>query len=183
MQHHHAGGRHGSQRARERSVRDPRDSCRSACSADFRSASRRCRCSSAIATASRYGTGLRRSVAVTSATSGAITRHTVSFTKNADSTAADDGDRGQQRHGMMGMLEHPLARPGEESREPQIRDHDHHAEQQHDGVQVDRAVGLIQRQNVGSDHQARADDRRAGAVDAKTRACGPRRGRHRSRER
>jgi hypothetical protein len=42
----------------------------------------------AIATASRYGTGLRRSERVTSITIGVITRHTASLTRNAEKAAA-----------------------------------------------------------------------------------------------
>ena len=52
-----------------------------------------------MATASRYGTGLRRSVTAISSTSGVSTRHMVSLTKNAEKNpaTADDRDQQQQR--------------------------------------------------------------------------------------
>jgi hypothetical protein len=34
----------------------------------------------------------------------------------------------------------------EEARQPQIGDDDHHAEQQRDGIEVDRLVGILERQ-------------------------------------
>jgi len=55
------------------------------------------------------------------------------------------------------------------SREPQVGDHDHHSEQEDDGVVIDRGPGLVESQNVGRHHQAGPDDRSAGAIDSKAR--------------
>ena len=45
---------------------------------------------------------------------------------------------------------HPRRRLREESRQPQIGHHDHHAEQQRDGVEVDRAIRVVQSQRAGA---------------------------------
>ena len=50
-----------------------------------------------------------------------------------------------------------------------MRDDDHHAEQQRDGVEVDGAVGLLEAQHAARHHQARAEQRRAGAVEPEPR--------------
>ena len=51
----------------------------------------------------------------------------------------------------------------------QTGDDDHHAEQQGDGVEVHRLVGILERQGTGRHHEAGADQRDAGPVDAQTR--------------
>ncbi len=45
-----------------------------------------------------------------------------------------------------------------------MRDDQHHAEQQRDRAEIDRAIGLVERQRAAGDHQRRAQERRAGAV-------------------
>ena len=99
----------------------------------------------AMATASRYGTGLRRSRPVISSTSGVSTRHMVSLTKKAEKTPETRTMPLKQEQRTVGMLDHPGADHGEESREPQIGHHDHHAEQQQDGVVIDGGPGLFAR--------------------------------------
>ncbi len=46
-------------------------------------------------------------------------------------------------------------------------DHDHHAEQQRDGVVVDRPEGVLERQGAEGDHRRPAQERDAGAVEPK----------------
>ena len=93
----------------------------------------------------------------------------VSFTKKAEKTPETSDDAGQQQQRAVRVLHHPGAHQREEAGKPQVRDHDHHAEQQNDGVVVDRGVGLVDGQHVGGDHQAGSDNGRAGAVDAEAR--------------
>ena len=118
----------------------------------------------AMATASRYGTGLRPSRRVISSTSGVSTRHMVSLTKNAEKTPATSTMPESSTQRAVRVIHHPGADQGEEAGEPQVGHHDHHAEEQDDGVVVDGRVGLLHGENVEGQHQARADDRRAGAV-------------------
>ena len=47
-----------------------------------------------------------------------------------------------------------------------MRDEHHHAEEEHEGAEVDLEVGLVERDDAGGDHQLGADDRRAGPVDS-----------------
>jgi hypothetical protein len=68
--------------------------------------------------------------------------------------------------GPVRVFHHPCADRGEEAGEPQVGDHDHHAEQQHDGLVVDRRVRLFHCKRGGGEHERRPDDRGAGAVDA-----------------
>ncbi len=55
---------------------------------------------------------------------------------------------------------------GKEARKPQTGDDDHHAEQQRDGIEVHRLVGILERKRARCDHEAGADQRDAGPVDA-----------------
>ncbi len=71
----------------------------------------------------------------------------------------------------------PLRCKREEARELQVRHQDHHADQQHDGVEIDGAVGVLQAQDAETDHEARADERGARPVDAQPRQ--PAEGNHR----
>ena len=64
------------------------------------------------------------------------------------------------------MRHDPGIGDGEEARKPQIGDDDHHAEQQRDGIEVDRLVGILERQGARCDHEAGADQGDAGPVDA-----------------
>lgn len=69
----------------------------------------------------------------------------------------------------MRVFHHPGAHGGEETRQPQIGDHNHHAKQQNDGVEVDRPIGLLEGEHGEGDHERGADDGGAGAVHAKSR--------------
>ena len=66
----------------------------------------------------------------------------------------------------MGVLDHPGGHECKEPGESEVGDDDHHAEEQDDGVVVDGGPGFVEGEDVGCDHQAGADDGRAGAVDA-----------------
>jgi len=46
-----------------------------------------------------------------------------------------------------------------------VRHHDHHAEQERERVEVDRAIGFIRRDCADRHHQRRASERNAGAVE------------------
>ena len=81
----------------------------------------------------------------------------------------DGGDRGEKGEGVMGMLDHPLADEGEKSGDAEVRDDDHHAEEKHDGIEIDRSEGLVEGEDVRGDHEAGADDGGSGAIDAKAR--------------
>ena len=69
----------------------------------------------------------------------------------------------------MGMLHHPSRNQREKSREAQIGDNDHHAEEQRDGFIVDCGIGIPKRQRVRRDHQAGANDGGAGAIEPQAR--------------
>ena len=64
----------------------------------------------------------------------------------------------------MRVIHHPCADHCEESGEAQIRHHDHHAEQQDDGVVIDGGVCFLNGEDVEGKHQAGADDGRAGSI-------------------
>ena len=109
-----------------------------------------------------------------SSTSGVSTRHIVSLTKNAEKTPETATMPASSTSGRCACSTTHALTTREEAGKPQVRDHDHHAEQQHDGVVVDGGVGLVQREDVGGDHQAGADDGRAGAVHAEARQAADR---------
>ena len=83
--------------------------------------------------------------------------------------AGDQHERRQQHEGVACFRHSPIVHQPKESGEAQIGDDDHHAEQQRDGVEIDGPVGGIERQYAEPDHQARAEQRGAGAVEAKAR--------------
>jgi hypothetical protein len=45
-----------------------------------------------------------------------------------------------------------------------MRDDQHHAQQQGNGAEIDRAIGLVERDRAGRHHERRAEDSGAGAV-------------------
>ena len=45
---------------------------------------------------------------------------------------------------MTGMFQGPLRHQAEESRKPQVRDHDHHPEEKRDRVEIDGAEGVFE---------------------------------------
>jgi len=49
---------------------------------------------------------------------------------------------------MAGARDDPLVHHLEDTREPQIRDHDHHAEKQHDRLEIDRLKSLLEREHA-----------------------------------
>ena len=70
---------------------------------------------------------------------------------------------------MASVARDPGIGQREEAGEPQMGDQDHHAEQQGDGVEVDGAVGLVEAERARRHHQARPQQRRAGAVEPQPR--------------
>ena len=59
--------------------------------------------------------------------------------------AGDEHDTREQDEWSVGVIHHPGADGGEEAGEAQIGDHDHHAEEQDDGVVIDGGVGFLRR--------------------------------------
>ncbi len=70
---------------------------------------------------------------------------------------------------MAGAGNDPVGDEPEKARKTQIADHDHHAEQQGDRVEVDRPQRPVERQRAEAHHQARAEERRPGPVQVKSR--------------
>jgi hypothetical protein len=71
---------------------------------------------------------------------------------------------------------HPGARLRKKTGEAEIGHHDYHAEQQGERVEVDRLVGLLERQRSAGDHQTGADQRHAGAINRHARHSADREG-------
>ena len=67
------------------------------------------------------------------------------------------------------MIYYPCADGGEETGESQIGHHDHHAEEQDDRVVVDGGVSFLNGEDVEGQHQAGADDCRAGTIHPQVR--------------
>src|ERR1019366_8581562 len=80
--------------------------------------------------------------------------------------AAHQHDTGEQDQRSVRVIHYPRGDGGEEAGEPQIGHHDHHAEQQDDGVVIDGGVRLLHGEDVEGEHEAGADNGRAGAVHA-----------------
>ena len=74
-------------------------------------------------------------------------------------------DRREQKDRTARDVRQPIGGAAEEAGKAQIGDDDHHAEQQGDGVEIDGAIGLVEAQGANADHQARAEQRAAGAVE------------------
>ena len=66
---------------------------------------------------------------------------------------------------MVGARHDPVVHQPEKAGKAQVGHDDHHAEQQRDRVEIDRAIGFIERDDAKRDHQARAEQRRAGAIE------------------
>ena len=60
----------------------------------------------------------------------------------------------------------PVRDQAEEAADPQVGHDDHHAEQERDGVEIDRTVSLLRSQHADAQHEAATEQRRAGAIDA-----------------
>ena len=65
--------------------------------------------------------------------------------KKGREDARDRHNRDQQQQWTVGVLHHALRDQRKEAGELQVGDHDHHPEQQDDGVEIDRSIGFIQR--------------------------------------
>ena len=102
----------------------------------------------AIGIASRYGIGSRFSRLTRSSTSGVMTRQIVSLTRKAEKRAGHHHDRHQQDERMAGARHDPIAHQPEKAGKAQVGDDDHHAEQERDGVEIDRAIGLVERDDA-----------------------------------
>ena len=122
-----------------------------------------------MATASSNGSGDSPRSAATSSTMGVNIRHTVSLTNIADSTPAATVMATTSARGLLDVSgDQPRGR-AEERRHLQMGDEHHHPEQQDERPVVDGARGLLEPQAADGDHQDRADDGGAGAVDAEDR--------------
>jgi hypothetical protein len=66
---------------------------------------------------------------------------------------------------VPGARDDPIVHQPEETGEAKIGGHNHHAEQQRDGVKIGRAIGLVEREHTRSNHEACAQQRCAGAVE------------------
>ncbi len=66
-----------------------------------------------------------------------------------------------------GTSHDPAIDEPKEAGEPQIRDQDHHPEQERDGGEIDRPHRLVERDGADCQHQRGANERAAGAVDVK----------------
>jgi hypothetical protein len=60
----------------------------------------------------------------------------------------------------------PFHHQPKESGDAEIRNHDHHAEQERDGAEIDGGVGLLGGQDTGAQHQATAEQSCARSIDA-----------------
>ena len=82
--------------------------------------------------------------------------------------AAGEDHGGEQLQRVMGARHDPAGDQPEKAGQPQVGDDDHHAEQQRDGVEIDRARHLVDVEAAERQHQAGTDQRRAGAVEPET---------------
>ena len=93
------------------------------------------------------------------------TRQIVSLTRNARSKARNKHDADEQHEWMAGSRHDPCVDQPEETGEAQVGDHNHHAEQQGDGVEVDGAKSFLRRDRASTNHQAGAQKRRSRPVE------------------
>ena len=94
--------------------------------------------------------------------------------RGGDARHHDDG--GEERDRPVRTCRHPGGGEREETGEPQVGDHDHHPEQEGDGVDVDGPIGRRQGHGARSHHQAGADQRDARPVDGEARHPADRQG-------
>ena len=80
--------------------------------------------------------------------------------------AGENRDRDQEDERRMGVLDRERPQGPERARDFQVRHHDHHADQERDGVEVDGAEGLIEAQGAERDHRRAAEEGDARAVEA-----------------
>ena len=98
----------------------------------------------AIATANRYGTGLRSSARVSSMHERRHHQTDRVVDQKGREHAGHQHDGGQEQRRVTGARHGPGADQPEEAGQAQVGDHDHHAEQERDRVEVDGAVGVLQ---------------------------------------
>ena len=89
----------------------------------------------------------------------------VSLTKNAEKTPDTATIAINSSSGRCACSTTRSATSAKKPENSQVRHHDHHAEQQDDGVEIDGAISLVEGKRVHAQHEAGADDRRASAVD------------------
>jgi hypothetical protein len=70
---------------------------------------------------------------------------------------------GSARCGTKGLN----TRSGEETRQAEVRNHDHHAKEQYNGIVVDGRIRIIESEHVECDHHAGTYDRSACTIHAK----------------
>ena len=64
----------------------------------------------------------------------------------------------------MGKFQYNVSGPFEKTRERKVGGHQHHREQEHDGVIVDRAIGALRCHYPGGDHQYCTEQSRGGTI-------------------
>ena len=99
------------------------------------------------------------------------TRQIVSLTNSAERMPLAKTTATSRSAGWRMWLPMTCARCVEEARHPQVRDEHHHAEEQHQGAEVDMPVGIVERGDAGGDHQRRANDGGARAIDFEERCA------------
>ena len=123
----------------------------------------------AIATASRYGTGLRRIAAYSSSTSGASTRQIASLTRNAEKTPEVATTAHSKRKAAWRASNTQALAIAKKPDRRRLATTIIMPSKQGERVEVDRLVGILKRQRARCDHQAGTDQSDAGPVDAQAR--------------
>ena len=107
------------------------------------------------ARAIRYGAAGCSSRLVTRKSNGANIRQIVSFMNSAERTPGESEDAAL----------HDL----EEARQLEVAEHDHHAEQEEDRVEVDRALRLVESDDAERDHRHGPQQRPGGPAEVEPR--------------
>src|SRR5207302_785961 len=110
----------------------------------------------AIATASRYGIGLRSSRSAILATSGVMTRQIASFSRKAENKPEVSVTVASSANGCRARYR-PAGDEAKESRQPQIADYDHHAEEKRDCVEINDAGDIVDTNPADRQHETCAD--------------------------
>ena len=64
----------------------------------------------------------------------------------------------------MGMCQRPASYQPEKTRQPQMRDNDHHAKKKRQYIEIDGPIGFFRRDRSDRHHQRRAGKRNAGPI-------------------
>ncbi len=91
----------------------------------------------------------------------------------ADRIIDEEGGQepGQHGHGdqederRAGVVDRKRAERPECARNLEVRDHDHHAEEERDGVEIDRPEGVLEAQRPKRDHRRAAEERDPRAIE------------------